>query len=667
MPQLKVQNQYRWLITSAIAASGDVSFTVSVSPTYTNGFIVVSPDLSTKREVMYFDNVIGNTIYVKWVNRTSPKSHSSTEVIQMNDVAEIFNTYSDMLSQAFYVEKTWSLNVKVWGWYVLYNGNQVTVADTNLTLADNTTNYIKYTFNTNTVSVDTSNTGNIKAVVTTVSGGITSIVYRFSKESLIDFTVALTGALPSQAGNAGKALVTDGTNASWQSPLPSQTGNAGKNLQTDGINASWQSPTVASTTVAGQVEISTQAEFTASTDTWGTGAQLVVTPSQIQAWIRWSQSNIAWENITMLDVVRMEEMFTWQIITTVPWRSIAQLIWNVAWNTKTSIRIIWNWVSSSSVILSLAKVWAPADNVIVRIETDLSWVPSGTLANANATSTVVGTWLTTSQVATTCTFAWSFSLSNWIPYHIVVSRSTANDGVNHFSIWWISKTSRSFVTNLFNTSWWTAITTNMYYISYSSMHSSVIVKWSALVSNTAYYQWIALNTVSIWWDVWVQVEWLCTLFSWLTNKWIYYMSDTVWVISTTPWTIKRIVWYAVWTTSLYIINAMYNNTLLDQSVISYQSYYTLATANQWVTSYYYKANTIINVQITFTTSWSSELFWVYVNNTTTRAYNTASNGTIITVTLIPNDELYVVWWVATSAYWYVINIQQIIQPIWRFK
>jgi hypothetical protein len=32
----------------------------------------------------------------------------------MNDVAEIFNTFSDMISQAFYVEKTGGLNVRVW-------------------------------------------------------------------------------------------------------------------------------------------------------------------------------------------------------------------------------------------------------------------------------------------------------------------------------------------------------------------------------------------------------------------------------------------------------------------------------------------------------------------------------------------------------------------------
>ena len=105
MPQLKVQNQYRTTLTSSLSATGDLAFTVSSPPTYTNGFIVISPDISTQREVVYFHNVIGSTIYVRSENRISPKAHASTESIQMNDVAEIFNTYSDMISQAFYCEK----------------------------------------------------------------------------------------------------------------------------------------------------------------------------------------------------------------------------------------------------------------------------------------------------------------------------------------------------------------------------------------------------------------------------------------------------------------------------------------------------------------------------------------------------------------------------------
>jgi hypothetical protein len=48
-------------------------------------------------------------------------------------------------------------------------------------------------------------------------------------------------AVPSQTGQSGKYLTTDGTNASWGtvSQVPSQTGQTGKYLTTDGTTASW--------------------------------------------------------------------------------------------------------------------------------------------------------------------------------------------------------------------------------------------------------------------------------------------------------------------------------------------------------------------------------------------------------------------------------------------
>jgi len=51
--------------------------------------------------------------------------------------------------------------------------------------------------------------------------------------------------VPSQTGNSGKFLTTDGTVSSWSNvnALPSQTGNAGKFLTTDGTNASFSTIT----------------------------------------------------------------------------------------------------------------------------------------------------------------------------------------------------------------------------------------------------------------------------------------------------------------------------------------------------------------------------------------------------------------------------------------
>lgn len=51
----------------------------------------------------------------------------------------------------------------------------------------------------------------------------------------------LDSIFPSQEGNAGKALVTDGETVKWEDvdAFPPQEGNAGKALLTDGENAYW--------------------------------------------------------------------------------------------------------------------------------------------------------------------------------------------------------------------------------------------------------------------------------------------------------------------------------------------------------------------------------------------------------------------------------------------
>jgi len=53
------------------------------------------------------------------------------------------------------------------------------------------------------------------------------------------------GSLPSQTGNSGKYLTTDGTVSSWGTinALPTQTSNSGKYLITDGTTASWATVT----------------------------------------------------------------------------------------------------------------------------------------------------------------------------------------------------------------------------------------------------------------------------------------------------------------------------------------------------------------------------------------------------------------------------------------
>ena len=53
--------------------------------------------------------------------------------------------------------------------------------------------------------------------------------------------LSTSAAIPSQTGNSGEFLTTDGSNLSWAviDAIPSQTGNAGKYLKTDGTTATW--------------------------------------------------------------------------------------------------------------------------------------------------------------------------------------------------------------------------------------------------------------------------------------------------------------------------------------------------------------------------------------------------------------------------------------------
>lgn len=74
----------------------------------------------------------------------------------------------------------------------------------------------------------------------------------------VDFTgatsvVGLSSILPSQSGNSGKFLGTNGSTAQWASisQVPDQTDNSGKYLTTDGTTASWA--TVSSTPAEGSI------------------------------------------------------------------------------------------------------------------------------------------------------------------------------------------------------------------------------------------------------------------------------------------------------------------------------------------------------------------------------------------------------------------------------
>ena len=75
-----------------------------------------------------------------------------------------------------------------------------------------------------------------------ITGGTAGQIIQTDGSGGLSFITS--GGLPTQTGNTGKYLTTDGSAASWgtitiPSSLPSQSAHAGKYLTTDGTNESW--------------------------------------------------------------------------------------------------------------------------------------------------------------------------------------------------------------------------------------------------------------------------------------------------------------------------------------------------------------------------------------------------------------------------------------------
>ena len=100
-----------------------------------------------------------------------------------------------------------------------------------------------------TVNIATAATGGTTTVNIGSTAGATSNVTISGTAIPVSKTLVATDSteyvVPSQTGNSGKYLTTNGTVSSWGvvDALPSQTGNAGKYLTTNGTTASWETVT----------------------------------------------------------------------------------------------------------------------------------------------------------------------------------------------------------------------------------------------------------------------------------------------------------------------------------------------------------------------------------------------------------------------------------------
>jgi len=184
---LLVQDFYKTELSIDVPASWDITLTVLSAPLNSKGFIIVDPESESNRERMYYHDVVGNTILVKWVNRIDPKEHFALDKVQINDTSLIFNYLSKLQSTTLYIEQLDVLDINVWWGPILKGIDTVSVSDTLLTVTDSSINYIYYKASTNeiksalaegTVATDK---GIIIADITAAWGAITSVEYRQHK------------------------------------------------------------------------------------------------------------------------------------------------------------------------------------------------------------------------------------------------------------------------------------------------------------------------------------------------------------------------------------------------------------------------------------------------------------------------------------------------------
>lgn len=545
MPSIKTQDLYRVVITEAagIAASWDVDFTVSVAPTRTNGFLVLSPENAVSREVVYFHNVIGNRIYVRWVNRRNPKLHSANDSVQMNDVEDIFNYYSDMVSPLFYMEKTGTLNVRIWGGTVLVNRTQVTVADTNLTLTDNATNYIVYDYLTNVVSVNTTGVGLVKVTVTVTSGVIGTPTYNVIKESYADPYVPdlalVAPAVQNQQWVYAAATGAVNTYAITLTPAPTayavgqkfafkanlaNTGTA--TLNVNGLGAKTIKKLGGTTNLAsGDIAINhmVEVEYNGTDfDMQSPIANNIVDPAQIISTYSW----ILWDNISTWFWIGSS--FVWSgYLDTYKITQVTSSTSVTVWNTDANTRM-WFFFTTpttekvnafNSIALYISKTWTPVDSLEFRLLDSTK-----TLVSWWATMSILWTSLTTWFVKQTLTV--SQLLIPGAKYYLEIRRSSANDASNYYNIQISSSNINTwywYTTYTATTATWLSDNENdpLYEIQYSYYFTP----WQIYLSDVRYPKTSYSDGLcTIWWSIgsiWKIQRSGNIIGSWF-NPWSYY-------------------------------------------------------------------------------------------------------------------------------------------------
>jgi len=148
--ELKLQKWYKWTLNATLqnTSTGEIEIKLSIAPISSLGFVTIEPWVNLKEETIFYHRVVGNSIFVYWVNRDNPLQHIIGSSIVLANSVDIFNYMLDS-EQAPYIFKKSVSDVIIKGGKFYINNTLITIndVDTSVPLEDkvldpNDTNYV---------------------------------------------------------------------------------------------------------------------------------------------------------------------------------------------------------------------------------------------------------------------------------------------------------------------------------------------------------------------------------------------------------------------------------------------------------------------------------------------------------------------------------------------
>lgn len=268
-------------------------------------WILVGLNNPSEMEIFRITNVTWTTLtFDKRISPNGLNSHTSGDLVNINDLSECVNYIADNISNLWYTETVSGsgneLKVKVyWGKVIDTSSIDTTIATTTLTLTDNSTSYIYLDDSDGTFKATTTEPTSyyVVAKVTTLTWAITDITdYRAQP--------LWVGIIPVTLTTAQRDALTGVRN--WTIIYNATTGtlNRYEGWVWNDFGSGSSPVSRLSETVEGKARWATAAEFAAGTDTGTDWAPLVTRPS----FVTWSVPNLAYDAI-------VDAAWTWDYTT----------------------------------------------------------------------------------------------------------------------------------------------------------------------------------------------------------------------------------------------------------------------------------------------------------------------------------------------------------------